>query len=648
MIDFQQVQVSHGAQTVLAGASFRVNPGERVGIVGPNGAGKSTVFSLLCGELTPDSGAVTVPRSTRLGHLRQQLNPARNDETLQEYVQSGAPELQAIHDRIHALDHRLKHADGAERERVLKELGELQTRFESLGGYDLRARAEAALTALGFDPDRLADPFGALSGGWQMRAELVRVTVWRPDLLLMDEPTNYLDIPAVEWLQRFLRDYPGTLLLISHDRYLLNALSNVTIEIANGEATRYEGPYDRYVEERQRRFAAVIAARRNQARKREQAERFIERFRAKNTKATQVQSKIKMLERMEEVEAPRDIVSPGAIRLPTPARCGREVARLDDAGYSYDGKRWVLRHVNLAIERGDRFALVGLNGKGKTTLLRLLAGLLEPGEGRRRIGHKVEIGYQSQEFADTMNAQRTALETVKQAALDASEQEVRTLLGGFGFSGAAVDKPVAVLSGGEKVRLAFARLLVRPPNFLLLDEPTTHLDIAARQALEEALLQFEGTLCVVSHDIAFVRRVANGIIAMTPPSITRYWGGYDHYREKLAAAEAAAEAARPAAPASPERSDRRARAERVQAFSRRRRAIQSHVNRVEGKIAKLETRQTELLASLGKDRAANVDYDEVNRGLARVQQRLNDENRRWEALAIELDELEREYQEETA
>jgi ATP-binding cassette subfamily F protein 3 len=306
----------------------------------------------------------------------------------------------------------------------------------------------------------------------------------------------------------------------------------------------------------------------------------------------------------------------------------------------------VLRHVDLSIERGDRFALVGLNGRGKTTLLRLMAGQLSPGEGRRVLGHKVTVGYQSQEFTDTMPGHLTVLETMQRLGADATEQAVRTLLGGFGFGTTAIDKPVQVLSGGEKVRLAFARLLLRPPNFLLLDEPTTHLDIAARQALEEALAAFAGTLCIVSHDIAFVRRVATDVIAMTPPGVTRYWGDYDVYRAKLAEREAAAEAARRAAaterPAAAARSGRRARAERVQAFSKRRRAIRNQIERVEKKIEALESEQGGLLATLQEGREG-LDYEELNRGLAGVQQKLNDENRRWEALAIELDDLEREY-----
>ena len=633
-----------GAQPVLVDCSFRVNTGERAGIVGPNGAGKTTVFELISDELSPDAGTVAVPAGARLGYLRQQLPPQELDSPSLAYAEGGVAELAAMHEKMECLEKLFQQDDVPNRDQSLKKLGELQTRFEDLGGYAMRHQAETALTAMGFDRTTLQDPLSSLSGGWQMRAELIRVLVSQPDILLLDEPSNYLDIPAVEWLQRFLRDFNGTLLLISHDRFLLNSLTTTTIEIANARATRYHGNYDTYVRERKRRYDSAVAAQKNQARKKERAERFVERFRAKNTRAAQVQSKIKMLERMDEVELPRTVVSPGNIRLPAPQRSGQEVMRLEDVGYTYDGARWVLRHVDVSIERGNRVALVGLNGTGKTTLLRVLAGHLDPAEGRRVVGHKVTVGYQSQEFADTMDRTTSLFDTVKHAGGGMSDQEVRTLLGGFGFPGDAVQKPVEALSGGEKVRLAFARLLANPPNFLILDEPTTHLDIAARQALEQALQGFKGTLCVVSHDIEFVRGLADTTIAMTSPGITRYWGGYDYYRDKLAETEAAATPAgrRPAGKRAEKLAARRARAEVVQKYSKLRRSLKKEIDRVEKRIAQIETRQEELVGQMSSPDTA-IDRAALNKEITEVQQKLNDYNRRWEALAIELEELEREY-----
>jgi len=647
MIDFQQVSKAFGAQPVLVDCSFRVNTGERAGIVGPNGAGKTTVFDLISDELRPDSGTVTIPTGARPGYLRQQLPPQDLDTPILAYAESGVAELAAAQHEIEELEKSFEHGRVKNRDQALKRLGELQTHFENLGGYEMRHQAESALSAMGFDKAALQDPLSSLSGGWQMRAELVRVLVSRPDVLLLDEPSNYLDIPAVEWLQRFLRDFEGTLLLISHDRFLLNSLTTVTVEIANARATKYHGNYDDYVRERRRRYDSAVAARKNQARKRERAERFIERFRAKNTRASQVQSKIKMLERMENYDLPQAVVSPGNIRLPVPRRSGQEVIRLENTGYSYDGERWVLREVNLSIERGNRVALVGLNGTGKTTLLRILAGYLPPQEGKRVIGHKVTVGYQSQEFADTMERTASLFDTVKHAGGNMSDQDARALLGSFGFPGDAVQKPVDALSGGEKVRVAFARLLADPPNFLILDEPTTHLDIAARQALEHALKNFKGTLCIVSHDIEFVRGLADTTIAMTPPGITRYWGGYDYYRDKLAEEvdDGNAPVQRQASKRADKQAARRARAEVVQKFSKLRRDLKKELNRVEKRITGFETRQEELVARMSSpDRG--TDHAAVNKEITEIQQRLNDYTRRWEALSMELEELESEYEKE--
>lgn len=639
MIDIIGINKSFGDQDVLRDVNLRFGAGEHVAIVGPNGCGKSTLFSILIGEQSPDSGSVSFPRGCRLGHVRQQLNVHACDDSLIEYAESGMPELASIQREIDHFELRLADSAVAEgdRESCLRKLGELQTAFENMDGYTIRSRAESALCGLGFAPADFTRPFREFSGGWQMRAELVRVLTANPEVLMMDEPSNYLDIPAVEWLQRFLRDFPGTLLLISHDRYLLNSLTSVTIEVSNGRATRYAGNFDFYTRERVARYAQQQAAYKNQQKRREQIERFIERFRATSTKASQVQSKIKMLERMEDIELPQELRSRGTIRLAQPERSGQEVARLENVGLTYDSERWVLRNVDFRIERGAKIALVGLNGLGKTTLLRVLVGHLPPSEGKRVIGHKVTVGYQSQDFAETMNEQLTVFETVRAVGKGASDQNVRSLLGGFGFSGDDAEKPVKVLSGGEKVRLAFSRLLINPPNLLLLDEPTTHLDIAAREALEDALIAFTGTICIVSHDIEFVRKVAGEIVAMTPPGITRYPGDYDYYLSKTAAAVQPVKEAKTTVG---RRADRQASARVVQKYSKVRRELQKQTQYIEKKIEACETEQAELLEQLN---GANVDYASINRSLAAVQQKIADHNSRWEAFAIELDELECEY-----
>jgi ATP-binding cassette subfamily F protein 3 len=605
MIEFRQVTKRYGGQIVLDAVDFRVSAGERAGFVGPNGAGKSTVFALVAGDLEPDAGSVALARDIRVGYLRQQVPPADAALPLRLHVERAAPDLRVIQAEIHRLEDGLaREADPVARDRALRRIGELQTTFENRGGYDLHVRAAAALTGLGFPADGLDRPLGEFSGGWQMRAEMARALVADPDLLLLDEPSNYLDLPAVEWLRRFLEGYRGTLALISHDRYLLGALTEVTYEVAAGAVTRYAGPYAWYAAERVRRHEQAEAARANQQRRREQIERFVERFRAKNTKATQVQSRLKMLERMEEVRLPGVARGRGAIRLAAPPHSGVETLRLESVGFRYGDGPWVLRGVDLAVRRGEKLALVGSNGAGKTTLLRLMAGQLAPDEGRRVLGHNVVPGYQSQEFAETMDPDRTAWATLKAVAADAGDREIRTLLGGFGFSGDAVEKKVGVLSGGEKIRLAFARILIRPPNLLLLDEPTTHLDIESREALQAALRDYRGTVLLVSHDVEFVRNVADGILALAPPGVARYAGGYDYYRSKVdadAARPAPTAPAADAAPAPPPRDGRalrRERAEQRRAQRERTRDLDRRVAALEKDVARLEAEREALLAAL--------------------------------------------------
>ncbi|MEI6563452.1 MAG: ABC-F family ATP-binding cassette domain-containing protein [bacterium] len=643
MIDFQNVSVGYGAQQVLDDVSFRINRGERVGIVGPNGAGKSTIFSLLTGESTPDRGDVALPRDIRVSHLRQQLKPTAPDVNLLEYSENALPSLMDNQRQIELLEADLDLATPIERERIVRRLGVLQTEFEHQGGYAISSRAKAALGGLGFKVGEFHKPFASFSGGWQMRAELARALVADPDLLLLDEPSNFLDIPAVEWLQRYLRDYKGTLVLVSHDRYLLNTLTTVTMEVAGGQVTRYAGNFNKYEEDCRLRHEQIEAARGNQDRRRDQIEKFVERFRAKNTKSTQVQSRLKMLEKMDEIEIPRVVMRAPRIRVPKPPHCGVELVRLDQAGVTYDGKTWVLRGLDLRIERGEKIGLVGLNGMGKTTLLKAIAGKLPLLEGRRVMGHNVVIGYQAQDFAEIMDPTRTVLETVKSAAPVLSEREVRGLLGGFFFSGDAVEKKIAVLSGGEKMRVAFARLLVNPPNFLMLDEPTTHLDIPSREALENALHDYEGTVCLVSHDIEFTRHVATSILAMTPPTVRRFPGGYDYYHEKT---EAEARSLKPEARIQNRNGDedgggdrkaiRRERAEKRHELSKIRRPLENRVKSAERKMTALEQEQDRLSGEMMKP-VPGTDYASLNRRLSEIQAELAETVEAWEKASLELE-----------
>lgn len=637
MIDFIQVSKQFGPQEVLKAVTFRINAGERIGIVGPNGAGKSTLFGLLSGDMECDAGDVVLPKNTRIGYLHQQLNPHGVKQSLLDYTENSIPELKTIPKQIHALEEKMEGMDAGEKERALHRVGELQHRFEHLGGYDMRSRAKAALSGLGFKEEEFTRPFSSFSGGWQMRSELARTLIANPDLLLLDEPSNYLDLPAVEWLQKFLRSYEGTMLLISHDRYLLRSLATVTLEISAGQATRYQGGYDYYLQERETRLEHQLAAKKNQDREREQIESFVRRFRAKSTKASQVQSRIKKLEKMETIEVPTAAANLSKIRIGDPPHCGHEVIRLEEAGVTYDGSRWIFEQLNLRLERGHKTALVGYNGMGKTTLLRVLAGQLAPSAGKRVLGHKVVVGYQSQDFAETMPPEKSVFHIVKDQHPIASEAEVRNLLGGFGFSGETINKKCGILSGGEKIRLAFARLFINPPNFLLLDEPTTHLDIQGREALENALKAYKGTVCVVSHDVTFVRSVAEQIIAIDQRGVMSYPGNYNYYLEKqaenisdapLSSADQTNTDATAASPATaPKGKDaRKARAKQREA--------EKEIRKIEQHIDKLHDVQLALTDEMAENR--NADFATINTRLAEISKELQQLEAAWEAAAEAL------------
>lgn len=635
MIDFIQVSKQFGTQDVLKSVTFRINAGERIGIVGPNGAGKSTIFSLISHDIEADKGEIGIPKHTRIGYLHQQLNPHAVDLNLLDYTEDSIPELKTIPAKIHDLESKLESMDDFEKTRALKRIGDLQHKFEHLGGYEMRARAEAALSGLGFHENEFSRPFASFSGGWQMRAELARTLIANPDLLMLDEPSNFLDLPAVEWLQKFLRAYEGTMLLISHDRYLLRSLANVTLEIAGGNATRYQGGYDYYLKEREERIHHQLAAKKNQDREIEQIESFIRRFRAKSTKAAQVQSRIKQLEKIERLDAPVTVANNSKIRLADPPHSGHEIIRLEKGGITYDGERWIFKDLDLNINRGEKVALVGYNGMGKTTLLRTLAGALELSAGKRVLGHKVVIGYQSQDFAETMPPEKSVYHIVKEGNSTASESDVRKLLGGFGFSGDSVDKKCEVLSGGEKIRLAFARLFIDPPNFLLLDEPTTHLDVNGREALESALKHYKGALCVVSHDVTFVRHIAEHIVAIDDSGVSRFPGGYDYFLQKQEELSVKGsvhgnteETASPSSvPVQNPKEQRKVRAQQREA--------EKALKRIEKQIEKLTEEQTALTEEMMSRRDA--DFAAINSRLAEIQKEIQQLESDWEEAAEALE-----------
>ncbi len=645
MIQFQEISKAFPSGPVLSDASFRVQPGERIGLIGANGTGKSTVLNILTGEVSPDSGSVSLARNTQIAYVRQQILAADSGQTLLEYTRNAIPRLTKIEGAIHALEAELSDADTAALNTQLRELGELQSEFESLDGYQLNTRTEKILAGLSFAADDLSRPFAELSGGWRMRAELARALVTAADLLLLDEPTNYLDVPAIEWLKDYLRETTGTTIIVSHDRYLLNELTDITLEVMNGRIERYAGNYDAYVRARDQRRQQLMAAKKNQDRHIQQIERFVDRFRAKATKASQVQSRLKQLDRIERIDVPDYEYRGVQVRFPAPPRSGHKVLTLEEAGKTYDGHHWLFEDLELTIERGDKLAILGRNGLGKTTLMRILAGRLELDHGRRTAGHAVVIGYQSQEYPETLAPEATVWEIARRAPADAADGEVRSVLGAFGFSGGNIGKRVAVLSGGEKVRLALCALMLRAPNCLLLDEPTTHLDIPTREFLQDAVAAYQGTVCLISHDIEFIRSTATSILEITPSGVQKYHGDYNYYLRKDRSDSEAGAPQDPDTDADRERrgparkAEKRRAAERRQKLYRSRKPLEGRIATCERRIDELHAEQAVLLEAVSYSASPAPEIIDANQRLAAVAEEITSMTEAWERATDELETL---------
>ncbi len=642
MIEFRDVSVRYGPEALFEHASFKINAGERVGVVGPNGSGKSTLFKLILGDLTPDTGDVLHEGSPRIGFVRQHLEPDSPEQTLLQYCLEGIPGFEQTEREIARLEELLPSlTDPDEKERTLRSLGDAHTRFEQMGGYSLEARVKESLGGLGYATEDFNKPFATFSGGWRMRAELSRVLASKPALLLLDEPSNYLDLPAVEWLQRFLKAFDGTLVLISHDRYLLRAITKLTLEVDGGTVTRYNGPLDYYLEERELRYRQLVQAKANQDRKREQLERFVERFKAKASKATQAQSREKQIEKLEEIRLPARSRTAGYMRLPPAPHAGAEIVRLENAAYAYPGSdKNIFSALDLRVMNGDKIAIVGYNGMGKTTLLRLLAGVREPTEGKAVFGYHVAPGYQSQDLAETMNPDETVFGIAKAAAGALPEKELRNRLGGFGFDVNDCAKQVKVLSGGEKIRLAFVRIFLNPPNFLLLDEPTTHLDLEGRETLQKAVRDYNGTVVLVSHDVEFVRGTATNILEVSRAGIRRFPGGYDYYLEKIAAdttPEVIEDTQRENKVSAKDL--RRQRAQERAAKAPEMKRLKRKVAEAEAAIAALEAEQATILESLGDGSLDAQGMAEAGKRLKALEFDLGKQTMEWEEAALALEAL---------
>jgi ATPase subunit of ABC transporter with duplicated ATPase domains len=527
VITLDNVSKRHGSQILYVDASMSVFRGEKVGLVGPNGAGKSTIFRLIMGRESPDEGTVSVERNVTVGYFDQDVGEMAGRSVLAETM-AGAGEVSTLAAELHALEQAMADPERAdELERLVARYGEVQPRFDELGGYELDARAQEILAGLGFDPAVIANDVAELSGGWKMRVALARILLMRPDVLLLDEPTNHLDIESILWLERFLREFSGALVITSHDRELLDRLVTKIVEIDGGELTTYTGNYGFY--ERQRDLAAVqheaSYARQQAMLAKEQA--FIDRFAARASHAAQVQSRVKKLEKIDKVQPPRrrKVIE---FEFSAPPRSGNDVARLEGVHKRY-GARTIYAGLDFTVRRLERWCVMGVNGAGKSTLLKLVAGQTTADAGSVNIGASVELGYFAQHAMELLDPELTVLGEIERAHPRATQGSLRNLLGAFGFSGEDVDKRCRVLSGGEKARMVLAKMLYRPPNFLVLDEPTNHLDLDTKAMLTKALGGFQGTMLFVSHDREFLSKLSNRVLELTPEGVRTYEGGYVEY-----------------------------------------------------------------------------------------------------------------------
>jgi ATPase subunit of ABC transporter with duplicated ATPase domains len=527
VIRLDSISKQHGGQILFMDASCALYKGEKVGLVGPNGSGKSTLFRMIMKDEQPDSGQVSVERGTTIGYFSQDVGEMSGMSVVAATLDGAGP-VAIAGVKMRELEKKLENiGPDDDMESIVNEFGEAQARFEELGGYALDAKAREILAGLGFDQDVMDGDVGNLSGGWKMRVALARILLMRPDCMLLDEPTNHLDIESILWLEHFIRDYDGAVMMTSHDRELLNRVVSKIVEIDGGELTVFSGDYEFYMKQRALLDLQAEAQFQRQQAMLAKEEAFIARFKARASHAAQVQSRVKKIEKIERLTPPLR-QKRLHFDFPDPPRSGEEVAKLEAVKKSY-GKKHIYGGLDLLIRRKERWCVMGVNGAGKSTLLKMVAGATEADEGRVSVGASVKMAYFAQHAMELLEPTRSVYDTLRDRFPKASIGAIRTLAGVFGFSGDAIEKTCRILSGGEKARLVLAMLLYDPPNFLVLDEPTNHLDLATKEMLIEALADYDGTMLFVSHDRHFLRELSNRVLEVTPEGVKPYGGGYSEY-----------------------------------------------------------------------------------------------------------------------
>jgi ATP-binding cassette, subfamily F, member 3 len=536
MLRLENISKIYPTGEVLKDVTWEVKGTDRIGLVGVNGAGKSTQLKIIMGEVEPTTGNVIRPSSLHIGYLNQEFDIDESRNVKDEFWRAFG-EANQVHEALTDVTHAMGTAEGDELDALLNKMDKYQRQFEALDGYGLETRIDKLMPELGFTPEDGEQPVSNYSGGWQMRMNLGKILLQNPDLLLLDEPTNHLDLETIEWLENYLKDLNTPMVIVSHDREFLDRLCTQIVETERGRSSTYLGNYSSYLEQKAEGAASQLSTFERQQKEIAKQQEFVERFRASANRSTQAKSREKMLDKLERVDAPIAGVRTLKFRFPEPPRSGRVIAEIDNMTHMYDEKILFLG-VDLIIERGDKIAIVGPNGAGKSTLLRLMMGIEEPSEGAIKLGdHNVVPSYFEQNQAEALDLDKTVMMTIHDEMPDWTNEEVRTLLGQFLFSGETAFKPVGALSGGEKARLALAKMLLKPANLLVLDEPTNHLDIPAKEMLEDAIRNYEGSVMIVSHDRYFVSRTATKIVEIRDGELRVYRGDFHYYLDKVAEEE---------------------------------------------------------------------------------------------------------------